>query len=335
MAAITSVLNLIEITFRKKINPKGFISIGYYETIYFLRGKLTNLEFVFDNNKLESDYEFYFIEPTKANFKLEESPIDELLKFIAERNNKIKYLIIDSSMQGNTFSINKFLKSIEYLKNIVIINIRSGLKLDQEGMEVCSAGLVTCYFSKNLEFLIESTKKFLEQNRDIYGNGLTYNNICLLDNEIFFKNNDYSKIILDNSKEFSKKINYPENKLFNHIIYPHSEDNNFLTPYLFLKFEKEIDGNLDDYELLLDIIYEETVSLGMNYHIRNSFGFRNISCEFYKKVNVDEFVFKIAPGKLAGVRYFHFLHIINQLLKLDISEYRKLRKFYKINNWSI
>lgn len=335
MAAITGVIDFIEKSFSKK-EAEGFISAAYFETIQLIKTRTTKINICFDDIMAKAYYDFYFLEPVKADFELEKSSVEKIIKKISQsKENQIIYLVIDSSMQGKCFSINKLFANVDVPRNFVICNIRSGIKLDEEGMEISNCGLVTFYFSRELEKLMSITRNFMEKNREIYGRALSFNDVCLLDNKIFFKNENYSKYILNNTKQFVDNINKEENKLFKRIVYPDTTEYNFLSPYLFLKFENDDSGKIDDYELLLDIIYQETLSIGMEYNIRNSFGFRNISSEFYKIINDNIFVFKIAPGKLAGVRYHHYLYLVNEISKLNLDEYRKLREFYKSNHWSV
>lgn len=154
------------------------------------------------------------------------------------------------------------------------------------------------------------------------------------ENDIFFRNENYSKTVLSNTKRFVEGIRKKNNRLFSKIIYPCTEDYSYLTPYMFLKFEDHNKGSLEDYELLLDIVYHHTISLGMSYNIRNSFGFRNISSEYFNIIGTDIFVYKIAPGKLAGVRFHHYLYLINCIAGLELNEYRELRSVYKQNSWN-
>jgi len=86
--------------------------------------------------------------------------------------------------------------------------------------------------------------------------------------------------------------------------------------------------------LLLDIIYQVGKTIGIEYNVRNSFGFRNITTEYYKIINSNTYLFKIAPGLIRGVKYYFFLETMNVLSELNLEEFRSLRKLYLENNWA-
>lgn len=333
MASIIAIINLIDKVFENKKVISGLVSAGYYETITFLQNKLSRISYQDMNNKYENygQFDFYLIEPVKAKFSLETSDIYEIMTDISKFNDKLKFVIIDTSLQGNSFNLDSIIEKINSLDNIIIVNIRSGLKLDQEGMEISNFGIVTYYFSKSTKILLESIRLFLEKNRGIYDNSLSYHEVCLLDNNVFLKNNSYSKLILGNTKKFTQLLGRYDNKLFKKMFYPNTDEYNYLSPYVFLQFKDE-KSNFSDYQLLLDIVYQEVLDIGLNANIRNSFGFRNISCEVFK-LQDNKCVFKIAPGKLIGVRFYHILHLIDKISELNLQEFRKLRKNYVNNNW--
>jgi hypothetical protein len=117
------------------------------DLIFFMNSKALHVEYQYDeDNDLSgnktSNYDLIIVEPTKVNFELSESNLEELAQSLRNDARKLSLiLIIDSSYLGNTFVAKDYFTSLNN-PNVIVLNVRSPLKLDQEGYEFCNVRFI-------------------------------------------------------------------------------------------------------------------------------------------------------------------------------------------------
>ena len=213
-------------------------------------------------------------------------------------------------------------RALEKEKSIMIVFYRSGIKLDHQGMELSNLGVMSIYFSSNLNHMGNKLKDYLTNNRSRMGLTLSLLESEVLNNDLIKDGVPYATAILNNTYDFVKKLNIPDHSFIEKIIFPNinQNDEDFMTPYFFLKLSEE---NEDDYIKLTNIVINECKRQNCSASFRTSFGFRNISFEYFKNNKlIAEKVFKIAPGKLKWYKYFLMIDIINTVAKMTIKEFR-------------
>ena len=323
MSSIISTLalsaKLLDAANNKKINC--FLSVGYFETLIYLKKyfNLTNINFNDDyNNENIVDNDLYLLEPISVDLDLMEFQMDGFIsKLKIHRGNKLKILIIDTSLQGNSFDINKILNELITVPNILIINVKSSLKMDQQGWELVNSGVISVYLNPQLLKLKEYIYTFLVEYRKLSSSSLSFEEVCLLDHQCFLRDSRYSNRILTNTADFFNYLEFKPNKTIKRIIYPHSDisqlDNKI--PFLYLELH---DNSEYKNQLFMKLLEQLLSNHGLTIPNRNSFGFRNITAEYFHISNSNSYVFKIAIGKLKGVTYFTLVEILNMIFNNDI-----------------
>jgi len=335
MAAIDTLYTLILRTLRSRKKVSGLQICGYYENILLSSEyrNFINIDYLVKEESfhhLDFDkYDFYLVEPIRANFDLSKTDLELFLETAFRiNNNKIRYFIFDSSLLGSTFPIDEILNKFKNKDKVIICSIRSGLKLDQEGMEFSNCGLLSFYFSKDLNPMIKPVYSYLEDYRGKTGKALNFYDICMLDNDYFFMNPNYAEDILENTYDFYQLLSIKTNNVIKKVVYPYADRkySYYKTPYLFIKLQEDKE---ESYKLLLDILIEICEINGCYLNSRNSFGFRNISVEYFQNIEDLSLVFKIAPGKLKGYKFFLLIEILNYISEMDLKTFKSLRPYYK------
>lgn len=324
MSALMSIYSMTS----KLLSPqnkviKGLTMIGYFESIALLAEyrKTIDLDYLLNDNSIPKysldEYDFYIIEPTRTNLSLDKNNIENFVEEIAKQNNSaLKIIVFDTSLLGTSFDISEILNKLKHKKNLIIVNLRSGLKLDQQGLEFSNCGLIDIYLSDSLQKLQEYIYSYLVNYRRLSGTGLTFEQVCLLDNSLSFKENEYSEKILINNYQFFEKLNAPSGEIIEKIIYPFNKKihSMYRTPYLYLKLSNSTE---EENQKLLMILKMSLEHFNLHLPERNSFGFRNLSAEYFMNLEDSSFIFKIAIGKLQGVKFFLVRELINIILELD------------------
>ncbi|MDC3424430.1 hypothetical protein NC797_07900 [Aquibacillus sp. 3ASR75-11] len=331
MSSLKAVFSVItKLLGHKSDEIKGLSMFGYFESISLSLEyrKFLDMDYIInedDYSKYDIEkYDFFIIEPVRTTFYLNITNIEKFLIDLSNFNdNSLKMVVFDSSLLGEYFNIFAILDKLKRKKNLIIINIRSGLKLDQQGMEFSNCGLANIYIEKSSSKIKDYIQKYMIKYRKITGTGLSFNEVCLLDNDVCFTDKSYAEKILNNNRDFCERLIKTKKGTVSEIIYPYNRQRNdiYKTPYLFLKLTKD---NREEYEKLFSIIKSSLEHFNLNLISRNSFGFRNITLEYFMNLEDNSLVFKFAVGKLKGIKYYIILLLLNNILSTNQIEFDRL-----------
>lgn len=323
MAAINLTLSY-SLSFFSNDKIDILFSGAYYETIKLINNfhKMHRINAIAyeDIQKNNNEYfDIFFVEPIMADEKLTVSNIDRIIEIISEtEKNNLKILILDTSYIGSTYNLNKLLHGLKEM-NVIIANIRSLVKLDQCGFEFCNAGLITWYIPTKFNKIFNVIKKDFNAYRNSTGSNLSYYELCLLDSPVWYNfSGKYSSTLLNNNREFINKIP-KSSKWYTNIHYSDLESKlNSPVIHLILKSNEE-----RYYEALWKIIIKCSEKFNTNIMSRNSFGFRNLSVEYFKydtEFERGRRIFKISIGKMKGFNYHMLISIFEYLLEYDVND---------------
>ena len=329
MSSISMIFWYLSKVYKNYISNIWF-GMGYYETTQLIP-QFRNFNFLIHNTEdtlnIFDDIEtsdIIMIEPILANQTLMELNIGELVKKIKHiTDDKIRFLIIDSSFLGNTFELQSLVQELKN-KNIIIILVRSAMKLDQLGLELCQTGIIQIYFLGETKGLQAITEAFFPNVSSKFGINLTFYDYCLLDNGISFSlNDDYAKNLLSNARDCFIKLCQSIGELHHHNLY---FPKNINSPMIYMTLPTNTQEFYDD---VIEIILKMGLEFGLNIMCRNSFGFRNIAVEWYKNISSDEYIFKISPGLLSGANQAVVISTIKYLSSLTTIEIHKLANEFR------
>lgn len=321
MTAFNSLMIFLNDLFLEKFEI-SFVG-GYFETVYSLElfKKMNNVIHFFKDEDSMLNYssttDVLFLEATKYNMLLETTDILHIINNFIKKQNSLAFIIIDTTLMGDSFPFEKLLKNVGKANNIIYINFRSALKMHQQGFEFSNIGLVSLYYSSSLEPLADKLNKKLKSQRSIIGSNLSLLEFGLLDAPFFKESKYFSDNILSNTKYFAEILNSSHGDIIKKVIYPFNSNEYQKTPFIYIILKENSDLF---YKAFIKSIKEELQRLNISIYERNSFGFRNISFEYIETVDKNKFrVIKIAPGKIKGVKYHALLDTLIGLSYKEIN----------------
>ncbi|MFJ3390397.1 MULTISPECIES: hypothetical protein [Lysinibacillus] len=276
----------------------------------------------------------FFIELVRYNWDLEVFNLNKFLETLCNSTpNRLRVLIVDTTLSGNYHQIEKILKSLENYPYIIVIQVHSILKLDQQGLELSNGGVISVYTLKN-NLDIPNAKVFtnyIRQVRTILGAGLTYQELALLDNRFVFNKELYTRycnLIYENNKLLAEKIQ--ADGLFKKVVHPSLISNFEWAKSPFVVFHLKED-NLDNHGFLLGVLAYEVKKRKINFYHGSSFGFRDSRYEVIIPNTIEsKGLFKIAMGLRRGVDQIKTIELMQEVA--NYRNFLELRNAYPFVN---
>lgn len=334
MAAIHSLLTDSLATSPNQ-NRALLSSIGYFETISLVESVATTTQsHLYKAEELASQEDLrlaieassvIFLEPTMSNYRLEDSPLTFIVDTLKNRSNTdTKTLILDTSFNGNTFSLQKILDDLAHTGTRLII-IRSLSKMDQAGLSLCNAGFAEFFYPQQLSDSgepISSTDTIMHLNKlqNFQGNKLSFFAYRLLDNGFTLTKDDaYARNLLLNVQIFHSQFSLNSKKSNHLFANPNS-------PYL--TFVPGEGDNIDN--AYINIILNGTLKeIGMTRSHRVNFGFRNAVIHNYQDAATLLHVFRISPGVFRGLHFWTYVFILDQLAPKNSYELYEIKRDFE------
>lgn len=319
MSAIDSVLRTL-INTKKKEKVRIVCFCAYFETISLLKlYDHAHLEIIFaetENTLIKflnnDEVDILFVEPTKYNWSLDKINMPNLLRILKKyKRNKMVYIVTDTTLHGENSIIEECVRSsLVDNRNLLFLDIKSGLKLNQLGLELSNLGIVNIYSNSARYNMLLNLADSLKSVRVITGANLSFYELCLLDSKFLGNSQDiknYQEKIFDNNSFFDN--NLKQGGCIKKIVFPRGSNNKLPTPFLFIHLY-----NNDDYEKVMDYIKDSFEKKNIEPPVGNSFGFRETRLELIKtKDEVPTKVIKIACGTYKGASFLLLLNLFNQL----------------------
>lgn len=141
-----------------------------------------------NQNIFTGDGDLFIIEPVRYDWELDVFDfIETTQQLLTSETQKLRTIIIDTTLVGNTFPLEFFLNSLSQLPHTIIVHFHSGLKLDQQGLEFSNVGLLSVYTPIDDNLCPSATRicEYLRKVRTIVGSGLSFHEIGLLNIPFF------------------------------------------------------------------------------------------------------------------------------------------------------
>lgn len=319
---LLNVIKCIEVEDRR-------ISLAYYGAYFETCLQLKtfnkngfNVDFIDDFEKLsEKDYlnnlDVLLFEPVKYDLSLQPINLNPLIENIKNKEKeKILFIIVDTTLHDYNFNFDKFINNFIGINNLFVVNLKSLLKLSQQGLEFARAGLVSIYANKNNEKALLILPKLMKDYRSFMGGSLSFQDLCLLDFDLFDKDRTYVNEVIKNNKLFALKLNKSTGGVIDKVIHT-SINKDLLTdsPFLFIKLKENTKEN---YNIILNYLSDVLIKNNLNPEIGNSYGFRNCRYELIKFFDKEsQYILKISLGKIRGNKYYLLLNALIALTKFD------------------
>lgn len=285
-----SALNAVITICQKIISVPVYTYSAYFET-YSLLKEITIKNKMFENKDAYlntfSGSNLHLVEMPVCSTEIQDLSIDEIKNGILNSKKKVFILIIDSTLELENKKKIKSLLNIN--KNLIVFKVRSGLKLDQFGLELANLGIVEVYSNlsgKHIEFIVNMLKNY----RAVSGLSIDYNSYLRLVSPILTAEDKvlYKQEIKRNTSKLFEIISKKENKYFK-VKFKSGLPFIFLTPiYPNFKLVKWVDD-----------LVKEVNDKGGYLPYGTSFGFRHTRLEIIDDRKKPPYI-RLSPGAFLG-----------------------------------
>ncbi|GAA2067428.1 hypothetical protein [Leifsonia soli] len=309
MAAIACVLDwtTYEFTRRHSRRPELRSLTEYFETRMVLelsRPRAAGVAMVHSLEQLfDASCDLMMFEPVLYNGDLEGETVDRVRGAWSSTKRHPQVVIIDSTLCGGQWPVAELLRGLGDSAPELVIDVRSGLKLDQQGLELANLGIVTCYASDaSATSWWSETVSNLPVVRGVRGAALSAEAASVLTNGFVFDAEYHQRFIgplFENNRRFAGELAGSGRGLFR-VAHPglRPDTAEIPAPFTVLQFA---DGTLEEYQALLGIVRAEAIRRKIPLALGGSFGFRGHRYEvIVPSVATRSCMFKVALGTRAG-----------------------------------
>ncbi|MBF0261117.1 MAG: hypothetical protein HQL97_04640 [Magnetococcales bacterium] len=283
-----------------------------------------------------------FVEPVLYDWSQTVADPHALIEAIQARPADRPWILMtDSTLLGATFDLGEFLRACGDRWPLLAVDLRSGLKLDQHGLEFANLGMVGISTHPDLDERYPSAERFkkrLTLNRSVLGSGLSVEAAATLELPTIlhpewrtghpgriFANNREVALALAGIPGLFRRVNHPALGPHRHLSWAES-------PFVVLEFHQHEDLQ-ENHALLLRIIENESKARGVAFYLGVSFGFRHHRCEVVVSENSFPYpngqmrgFFKVAVGSRRGPSFEGMLALLKELAAC--ADFQALRRAY-------
>ncbi|MEQ1754436.1 MAG: hypothetical protein ABL973_09915 [Micropepsaceae bacterium] len=185
-------------------------------------------------------------------------------------------IILNTTLTGTQFPLPRFLASLAGPMAPTVLNVHSGSRLDQVGLELASAGIVSVYHPERDGGRPEQIAGRLREIRSSTGVDLTFEDFSALEAPWFLdrsRASKYAQAVFRNNALFAETLSQ-KLQLFEQVLHPQFADNSCpwaKAPYCVLRLRNP---SAENYEALMTIMAHECHQRGILFNRGASFGYR-------------------------------------------------------------
>jgi hypothetical protein len=312
--------------------PRKLIALAsYFETFTLLRISAFSSHWERANSVIQlveilshGDIGVIFLEPVRYDWSLATEDWDILCEAMAQLDNP-PIIIADTTLCSKCDALESLLQRLKIITPLLVM-VRSGIKLDQHGLELANLGVIEWYLHPCSDRSFSKLKEIFSACRVVLGATLTWPDACALAPSFVLNNSSFkdfsSGVFATNRLLYNKVVRC--GGLFEDIIHPEMP-----WPAPFVLFKLRIGGH-DNYRELAKLISREQLRRGLHWKMSGSFGFRSAHYETIlpeEQVRPNESpvgVLKIAAGRYAGAQLHSIIDLLNELAEYnDIQQVKR------------
>jgi hypothetical protein len=318
---------------------------GYFETWRLLdlrQGLSMDVHHLQSNDELIKRLEaglvdVMLIEPVAYDWEMTVFDHDAFIRTWKNSTSKRpRVLLFDSSLTGHRYRIENLLSELRESPPWLVINVRSGIKLDQEGLELANVGIADLYVpARGSPANLQDLKTRLGAIRSILGTGLSFDQMAALEVPWFLNKQrfeDYGNAVFENNAALARQI-ASSGGVFSKISHPALGENCdvdwAVAPFVVFYLSEDSRGN---HGFLIAVLATEAKRRGLQFTLGSSFGFRGHRFEVIKPMvhlqpNIEQTgLLKIAMGARRGPSFDGVIDLVNETAAIE--SFAALRKAY-------
>jgi hypothetical protein len=330
----TLLLSLIAMKHPSKIRI-GFWG-GYFEiplVLNLLRSSSLSWSRIPDQPSLREavtarTFDVLIIEPVAFTSELEVLDLAALLEACPDSQSRaISAIIVDVTLVAGRFPIEDFLASCRSnFADLVIIG-RSGIKMDQQGLELSNVGLYSLYSSSDG---MDATKlqylgRHVRETRNIIGTGLSLDSVASLSAPFFLnraKLEEYTERVFTNNALLAKQLASYTGGIFTRVVHPKLVEgvrpNWACAPFVIFHLARPDKKSL--FSVMAVIQYCAEIR-GLCLTPGSSFGFRENRYEaLFWDVDREAGFLKIAAGSRSGPSLKQLVSLLQEIAKYNLPD---------------
>lgn len=250
------------------------------------------------------------LEPVAADIGLEVFDLDALIAAWRQRSaDRPCVVVVDTSLVGDAFPMHRLCRELGPTPPAMVVQIRSGLKLDQAGLELGNVGLVNLFMPATdaNHVLLARVADSLRQARTTLGVGPSHDTCAALSTPFFLNPQEFTRhaqAVFANNAAFAKALAplaKPSGGLIGEVIHPSLSSSAArswaVAPYVNLRYASDGEGAR---AFLATVLEQEGRERNLCFRSGSSFGFRSHRFEmgFVRGIKFDSL--RVALGSRAG-----------------------------------
>lgn len=267
------------------------------------------------------------VEPVRYNWDLDSLSVSSFLAAWREAKRPPRVLIIDTTLCWFAWKIDELIRGLEGTSPVLVLVIRSGLKLDQQGLELVNVGVVDIYsFGESREIPgAAQFAEYLRVARGMTGAGVSLFGRSILELPWVLQANYSGKhagAVFENNAEVANTV--VRGGLFTDVVHPslkRSSNQVNVAPFVVLRLEDESHQNLTR---VIRAIASRLVLRGGGASVGSSFGFRGHRYEAIipnKRQGLG--ILKLAIGSRKGPALNNIIEAVNEVAAMSSGRLRE------------
>ena len=249
------------------------------------------------------------IEPVRYEWELEALDLPALLSaWRARPSGGPGLVVVDSTLVSPLWPMERFVEAVGD-PGVLVVEVRSGLKLDQRGLELGNLGVASLYSRRDDPVLPPAgdLAAYLRKMRTVTGTGLSLEALSVLSAPFVLDRaaaRDHARAVLRNNALAARLLADAagEGRLFSRIAHPALSSGAGApwaqAPFVVCHLRED---RLDHHGLLLGVLRSEARRRGLPFSHGSSFGFRAHRFEcIVPSLKEGRGLFKVAMGARAG-----------------------------------
>lgn len=326
MSAIGCVASTVRFLLRKEA-PSVALAASYFETLTLFRlaGFRGNAFRCIGHDAIDEaiankQIDVLYIESVEYNWDLRAQAWPRILEALRQ-SSRPPIVVIDETLSPYCPAASAAAHEMKALGVPLVIFVRSGIKLDQQGIEVANVGIVEWSRSSESARFTQQFSDALDACRIVSGSGLSrYSSVCLASHAFLDPGStqSYSALLARSNGEFRKAV-----AVTGEIFASKSECEGSAVAMSFFTLRER---SAESHAKLAEVITFESARRCLGLVMSGSFGFRDDHFETIlpsEQPRVGEpavGVLKVATGAYMGTRFWKFVDLINEIAEFNSVE---------------
>lgn len=273
------------------------------------------------------------IEPIRYNWSLDALNVSSLVNGLRRSASRTPVIVVDTTLASPAWPTTAFLNALVSPSGApLVLEVRSGLKLDQQGLEISNLGVVDIFQhdrALNPALTAQRVEDTIKAARSITGASPSAAAVASLDAP-FLLDDQWTRVhsgrLFRNNAWLAEELADCTSGVFRSFAHPSLTEGTGRANAPFIVCELR-ENTLDNHAVLQAVVQEEIQRRRLNVIYGNSFGFRSTRFDLIVPRKTEgNALFKVAVGALDGPSLDQFRDILKEIA--SVPSIARLREIY-------